>query len=304
MTISVRAMQCFVAVCSCGSISAAAARLHLAQPALSLVMRNLEEEMGVTLLQRSSRGVTPTAAGLRMLAHAREILGRIEAARNDVRDDQSVPRGTVALAMSMSIARLLTVPLLQFSLAHWPGVYIKIIEASTGYIPGFVSSGHVDLGLTFSDEGGVDLQFEPVVEEELVLVSPPGTPIDPAVRVDGKPGVTVAQLADLPMVLPGEPHSLRRLLERYQHHQNLRFQVIAEANAIAQLVHLAAAGLAHTIVSLASCRQEAERGEVVVRRIGPQGLRRPVFLCSSSTVPSSIATRAVAEKVKMLLQTH
>ncbi|WYX30702.1 LysR family transcriptional regulator [Achromobacter denitrificans] len=173
MSMSIRAMQCFVAVVSTGSISRAAAALHVAQPALSLLMRNLEEDLGVVLLHRSARGVAPTAAGARLLAHAREILGRIDAARADVREDLNAPRGAVSLAMSMSMAKLLTVPLLRFSLKHWPGVYLKIIESSTGYIPGFVSSGHADLGLTFSDEASVDLRFQHLIDEELVVVSPP-----------------------------------------------------------------------------------------------------------------------------------
>lgn len=290
-------MQCFVAVCSAGSISGAATRLHLAQPALSLVIRKLEEELGVTLLRRTSRGVMPTAEGVRMLAHAREILERIEAARADVRDDRNTPRGAVAIAMPMSMARLLTVPLLRSCLANWPDVYLKIIEASTGYIPGFVSSGHADLGLTFGDEGSPDLQFQHVMDEELVLVSPPQG--KRAARA--MPGITLDRLAQLPLVLPGEPHSLRRLLNRYQQDKGVRFNVIAEANAIAQLVQLAAAGVAHTIVSHASARQEAERGEVSLRRIRPQPLWRPVYLCRSATLPLSMAALAVGDKIAGLL---
>ncbi|WAI80867.1 MULTISPECIES: LysR family transcriptional regulator [Achromobacter] len=190
MSMSIRAMQCFIAVVSTGSISRAAAALHVAQPALSLLIRNLEEDLDVVLLHRTSRGVTPTTAGTRLLAHAREILGRIDAARADVREDQAAPRGTVSLAMSMSMAKLVAVPLLRFSLRNWPGVYLKIVESSTGYIPGFVSSGHADLGLTFSDDAAVDLRFQHLIDEELVLVSPPGKP--GGCRPKGKPGCRVA----------------------------------------------------------------------------------------------------------------
>ena len=63
MSMSIRAMQCFVAVVSTGSISRAAAALHVAQPALSLLMRNLEEDLGVVLLHRSARGRAHRAGG-------------------------------------------------------------------------------------------------------------------------------------------------------------------------------------------------------------------------------------------------
>ncbi|OXC90461.1 LysR family transcriptional regulator [Achromobacter sp. KAs 3-5] len=300
---SIRAMQCFVAVVSTGSISRAAAALHVAQPALSLLIRNLEEDLGVVLLHRSARGVTPTAAGSRLLAHAREILGRIDAARADVREDINAPRGTVSLAMSMSMAKLLTVPLLRFSLAQWPGVYLKIIESSTGYIPGFVSSGHADLGLTFSDEASVDLRFQHLIEEELVVVSPPAAKPSKRAASDlaGLPSITLRALSALPLVLPGNPHSLRRLLDQYQQREQVQFRIIAEANAIPQLIELAQAGVASTILSYEAVRQEAARGLVVLRRIARPRLTRPVFLCRSDVLPLSMAAAAVADRVARII---
>ncbi len=303
MSMSIRAMQCFVAVVSTGSISRAAAALHVAQPALSLLIRNLEEDLGVVLLHRSARGVTPTAAGSRLLAHAREILGRIDAARADVREDINAPRGTVSLAMSMSMAKLLTVPLLSFSLAQWPGVYLKIIESSTGYIPGFVSSGHADLGLTFSDEASVDLRFQHLIEEELVVVSPPAAKPSKRAASDlaGLPSITLRALSALPLVLPGNPHSLRRLLDQYQQREQVQFRIIAEANAIPQLIELAQAGVASTILSYEAVRQEAARGLVVLRRIARPRLTRPVFLCRSDVLPLSMAAAAVADRVARII---
>lgn len=305
MSMSIRAMQCFVAVVSTGSISRAATALHVAQPALSLLMRNLEEDLGVVLLHRSARGVAPTAAGARLLAHAREILGRIDAARADVREDLNAPRGAVSLAMSMSMAKLLTVPLLRFSLKHWPGVYLKIIESSTGYIPGFVSSGHADLGLTFSDEASVDLRFQHLIDEELVVVSPPAAKSrsakKPAADLHALPAISLRALSELPLVLPGNPHSLRRLLDQYQQRERVEFRVIAEANAIPQLIELAQAGVAHTILSYEAVRQEAQRGEVVLRRIGASRLTRPVFLCRSDVLPLSMAAAAVADRLARII---
>ncbi|WP_424625845.1 LysR family transcriptional regulator [Achromobacter marplatensis] len=304
MSMSIRAMQCFVAVVSAGSISRAAAALHVAQPALSLLIRNLEEDLGVVLLHRSARGVAPTTAGTRLLAHAREILGRIDAARADVREDLTAPRGTVSLAMSMSMAKLVAVPLLRFSLAHWPGVYLKIIESSTGYIPGFVSSGHADLGLTFSDDAAVDLRFQHLIDEELVVVSPPPprTRAKPrAVELDALPTMGLQALAELPLVLPGNPHSLRRLLDHYQQQEHAAFRVIAEANAIPQLIELVQAGLAHTILSYEAVRVEAMRGDVVLHRIKKPRMTRPVYLCRSDVLPLSMAASAVADQVSRII---
>lgn len=304
MSMSIRAMQCFVAVVSSGSISRAATALHVAQPALSLLIRNLEEDLGVVLLHRSARGVAPTTAGTRLLAHAREILGRIDAARADVREDLTAPRGTVSLAMSMSMAKLVAVPLLRFSLENWPGVYLKIIESSTGYIPGFVSSGHADLGLTFSDDAAVDLRFQHLIDEELVVVSPPSprNRAKPrAAELEALPTMGLPTLAGLPLVLPGNPHSLRRLLDHYQQQERATFRVIAEANAIPQLIELVQHGLAHTILSYEAVRAEAMRGDVVLHRIKKPRMTRPVYLCRSDVLPLSMAASAVADQVSRII---
>jgi len=193
--------------------------------------------------------------------------------------------------------------------AHWPGVYLKIIESSTGYIPGFVSSGHADLGLTFSDEASVDLRFQHLIDEELVVVSPPlakrGKHGKHGKRASSElaalPTITLRALSALPLVLPGNPHSLRRLLDQYQQREQVEFRVIAEANAIPQLIELAQAGVAHTILSFEAVRQEAERGLVQLRRISRPRLTRPVFLCRSDVLPLSLAAAAVADHVARII---
>ena len=113
--------------------------------------------------------------------------------------------------------------------------------------------------------------------------------------------MSLRALAELPLVLPGNPHSLRRLLDEYQQRQRVEFRVIAEANAIPQLIELAQAGVAHTILSYEAVRQEASRGQVVLRRIGKPRLTRPVFLCRSDVLPLSMAASAVADRVARII---
>ncbi|MCY1508141.1 LysR substrate binding domain protein [compost metagenome] len=108
-------------------------------------------------------------------------------------------------------------------------------------------------------------------------------------------------VAELPLVLPGNPHSLRRLLDQYQQRERVAFRVIAEANAIPQLIELAQAGVAHTILSYEAVRQEAERGDVVLHRIGKPRMTRPVFLCRSDVLPLSMAASAVADQVGRII---
>src|SRR3954449_6054409 len=83
----IRQLRYFVAVAERGSVSQAAVELHLSQSALSETLRKLEVELGVELLERSSRGVRPTAAGDALLAGARTALAAFDAALNAARGE-------------------------------------------------------------------------------------------------------------------------------------------------------------------------------------------------------------------------
>ncbi len=294
MAIDIRSLRCFVAVVSAGSISRAADNLHLAQPALSLQIKHIEQELGVALFDRIARGVIPTAAGVRFLNHATDILRRLEVAVEDVRESAAEPAGKVAIGLPQSIAKILTVPLVQETLRRWPKVELQIIELSTGYIPNHLLTGHIDLGVSFGEEAGVGLRFDHLVDEDLILLGAPGQ-LSANIGSMGKKSAQIrfSELGRFPMILPAGVHSLRVLIDGYQNKHHVKLNVIAEVNAIPQLIELVAAGVGHTILSYASVKRELETGLLSGARIVNPGISRPVFLCRSATVSLSIASSAL-----------
>ena len=107
----IRTLRYFVTITEEGTISKAALRLHVAQPALSLQLRKLEAELGSVLLHRTARGVSVTASGAKLLVHAQDILRRFDAAREDIQAEAPEPTGNVVLGLSQSIAMMLGAPL-------------------------------------------------------------------------------------------------------------------------------------------------------------------------------------------------
>jgi len=299
MPVDVRGLRCFLAVTAAGSVSRAAEVLHLAQPALSLQIKHLEETLGVALFTRSYKGVVPTAAGLRFESHAREILKRLDLACEDVRDLVSDPEGRVAFGLPQSMAKILTVPLVREAIRRWPKVRLQVIEMSTGYIPGHLLSGHIDIGLTFQANAGSGLLFDHVVDEDLVLVAAPGR-LDAGLR-RGAPGAPLAgtvrfrDLRRYPLILPTGEHGLRALIDGYARAQKVELAVLAEVNAIPELIALAAAGVGCTILSYASVHAEVRKGWLSAARISHPAVSRPVYLCRSATMPLSIAASTVLD---------
>lgn len=295
-----------MAVASAGSISRAADNLHIAQPALSLQIKNIEDDLGVQLFDRTPKGVTPTAAGARFLVHAIDILKRIDVAYEDVQDAVNEPTGRVALGLPQSIAKILTVPLVAEILRRWPKIQFQMIELSSGYIPGYLVNGHIDIGLTFGADEGSGLRVTHLVDEDLVFVTSPAQ-IKKALgnaAADLKE-IELAELQRFAMILPTGVHSLRNRIDEFLTARRLSLNVVAEVNTIPQLIELAASGVGSTILSYASVIGDRAEKRLATLRIVEPRLFRTVYLCRSASAPLSIATALVqdllTETVKMMV---
>ncbi len=281
-----RALRYFVGVAECGSFSRAAERLHTAQPNLSLQIQKLEAELGVRLFHRSRKGATATAAGERLLGHARAILTQAQAARDDLRTEAAEPIGPVVFGLPQSIAITLAVPVVREVIRRWPRVVLSVVDANTGDIPDRIRSGQFDLGLVFRAETGIDLRYNRLVEEELILVGPPGA-------LAGRVSITIAEVSQLPLLLPSRRHSLREFIETCARRHNVSLDVVAEVDAMPQLRDLAMAGAGYSILAYASVRREVEAVRLDGSRIVEPVLRRSCFLCRSATLPPTRPVQAV-----------
>lgn len=296
MTLDLRSLRSFVAVASAGSISAAAESQHIAQPALSVQVKQLEEHLGTPLFDRHARGVTLTAAGDRFLVHAMGILRRVDVACEDVRSAVDEPSGRVSIALPQSVAKFVTVPLVQNVVRQWPKIRLQMVEMSTGYIPDQLLRGQIDIGVTFGIEDDARLQFSHLMDEELVLATSRhqllNLRIPPAMLTDG---VALKSIDSLPMVLPTTAHSLRRRIEEYLSKESVSLNVIAEVNAIPELIELAVAGVGSTILSFAAINEPMTSGRLLALQIKSPKMTRSIYLGRSATLPMSIAAIKVQD---------
>jgi DNA-binding transcriptional LysR family regulator len=296
-----RTLRSFVAIVEEGSFSAAAERLRIAQPALSLQTKKLEEELGSQLLQRLPRGVVPTPAGQKLLAHARDLLARAAFAIDDLRGDAAEPMGEVTVGLPQSVAAMLTVPLVRRVLEDLPQVRLRVIESMTGYIPDWLREGRLDLGMVFREEVGRNLSLERLLDEQLFLVGPRDAEGGPPFS-DGEIGqVAFGDLVHLPMVLPGAPHGLRDLIDQRGRRAGIRLRVIAEVDALAQLTAVASAGLGWSILSFTTIREALAAGQIRAWRIEDPAITRSIFLCRPADRPGTRAVVAVEQRLRQAI---
>lgn len=182
-------LRTFVAVADAGSLAAGAPQVFLSQSAVSEQLRKLEQHAGQSLLVRSRAGVVPTAAGLRLLAHARQLLVLSESAWNDLRGVQL--EGTLRLGVTDYFRPAELAGLLACVQGRHPGVRLQVTVQKSGDVEAGYAQGAFDVGIAMRlpapaagrpagapapARGGQVLRREPLhwMGAEQIAAAPPG----------------------------------------------------------------------------------------------------------------------------------
>jgi LysR family nitrogen assimilation transcriptional regulator len=273
-----RYLKAFLKIADTGSISRAAESLGIAQPSLSQQLLRLEDEVGTALFRRTARGVTLTEAGRVFQEHARQILCGTEQAVEDLRGLSGEATGEVIVAVPWTISQIAAVTLVEAFRRHAPLVRLRLVEALTGQIRGWLDSGKIDLGV-LHDLGPIrHLSTRPLAVEELFLAGPAGrygTAEDPVT-------IEPAHLAGMPLVLPGQPHGLRQVIEHECSALHLMPSVALELDAIGHIGALVARGECATIAPLPVLAGELAVGTISLARIGENGMHRRLCLARNA----------------------
>ena len=190
-----RQLRYFVKIVEAGSFSRAAATIHVAQPALSQQIAELEERLGLKLLQRSARGVTPTAAGEVLFREASSILHQLDQLPGIVRSSSGDPEGAVSLGLAYSLANTLIGPLVSRVQTSLPKVKLKLSDADSRSLGAGVVSNSLDMAVVYEDELVSAFSRRPIFRHRMYLIGSQSS--------FNKASVSIDEIATLPLVLPG-----------------------------------------------------------------------------------------------------
>jgi LysR family nitrogen assimilation transcriptional regulator len=288
----IKALRTFVTVAELGSFSAAARRLHVAQPALSRQVKELEAQLAVRLLTRSPHGVKVTEAGERLLLFALDLLRQFERAWDVVHAVDEPIAGDVSIGLPTSTGAVLAVPLLRRVKERFPRIRLHLIESLTGYLEEWVMAGRLDLAVLYNAEASSKLELTPLLIEELCLIVP--AKHLPAARRS----VPFTEVSRFPLILPALPHALRRVVEQAARSHGVQLDVAYEVDSLPALKVLVQSGEACAILSAGAVGREIADGTLRALRIVRPALVRSVSLAASALLDM---TSARAEVIRLIV---
>jgi LysR family nitrogen assimilation transcriptional regulator len=292
-----RQLRYFVTIVDHGALSRAALVLHVAQPALTQQLRQLEDELGAQLLHRSAHGVLSTDAGKVFYEHAQAILKQVADARSAVTQSTTRPAGSVTLGLPHSISGALALPLLTAARATYPEITLQLTEEISGNLAEQLKSGRINLAVLFDDGQLGQFAGTPLVEEDLMFLCRAGSGFAPSGA-----SVALAEALASTLILPGPQQGVRPRIEQVAQRAGLALANVIEINSIAILKSALLADMGATLLPLAPLQPEIASGAIAARPIHSPAIARSVTLCASRNIPLTNAAAAISRLVRQVTE--
>ena len=269
-------MRTLVSIVEQGSLSAAARARRISQPAVTKQVQRMEAELGLVLLARGPRRqIALTPAGERLLAFARETLGRYETLERDLEMLRTVDQGTLSLAASTIPGEYMLPALLAAFRTEYPQVEVQMTISDTAEVATRLLADEFDVGVIGSTIRRPGLRLERWVGDEIVLAVPPNHAF--AMRQT----VSIEELLEQPLILREEGSGTRRSVEASLARVGLCLaegRVILTLGSTQAVLQAVAQGLGLGFVSARAAAQAEADGHLARTRLAGIDLRRDLYL--------------------------
>jgi DNA-binding transcriptional LysR family regulator len=250
-----RQIQYFVALYEEKSITKAARRLNVVQPAVSMQIRRLEFDNGVVLFERSAQGVIPNAAATRLYPLCVEILERLEGVKEELRNISGRLIGNLSIGVPPSVALGILPRVLMEFCSQNPNVRLTVHEGYSAHLVEWLVDGKLDVAVLSESEEERRLRHQRLVTEELLLVT------NVKSKIQG-PQVKCADIQDLKLVLPSSQNLTRILIDNEIERAGLKLSATMEVDSLAVVFGLIQDAGWNSILPASAIRGAVERREL------------------------------------------
>lgn len=256
MRVTLRQLQAFAALARAGSFHRAAERMHITQPGLSVLIRQLEDAVGIKLIERTTRAMALTEAGREFLVSAERILGDVDRSVADLADLRVKRRGRVRVAAPPLLASTLVPPIVARFVALHPGVTVTVQDVLAEQVLRQIAVDEADIGIGTFRPSVVEVDRRRLFADELVLVCPREHRLAKRRKLGWK------DLAGARVVAMSRDSSYQQLVDHALVEQSVPVERAFEVGYIGTALALVAAGLGVTVLP-AYVADQLDRGRLV-----------------------------------------
>jgi len=267
-SMDMRQLEMFRAVAEDGAFTAAAARLHVSQSAVSRQLKLLEEELGTLVFHRTGRGVTLTAPGELLLSAAHRITREIDDVVSQISDTQALQRGVLSIGGGMTVCLYILPKLLRKFRAQFKEMDLRVITGSTDAILRLLRAREIEIALLTLPVVAADLEVVPVLKEEMVVVTAAKHPLGRGRSIDPR------ALAKVPLILFESGSNSRRAVDELLRDEKIPVNVIMETENVEIIKSMVASGLGVTVIPYAAIQPEVRHGRLRWTRLRGHRLYR------------------------------
>ena len=266
--VTLRQLRTFKTVADMKSFSLAAQRLALSQPSVSYQVKELEEALGLPLLDRLGKRVSLTEAGTVVYGYARRMLDVLDEATIAVEEMRGIKRGSLRVGASTTVGiYLLPAALGAFKKLH-PGIVISLEIGTRARVQEQVLLNQLDLAVVGPAAKNSELAIIPFLSDELVVVAPAGH------RLAGRRGLTLKDLAGEPFIMREASSGSRWSLEKEARKAGARLQVAMELGSNGAIKHAVESGLGLAVISRYAIALELASRRLVELKVRGFPIRR------------------------------
>ena len=291
MKIDILGVQAFVAIADKGSFQNAADSLHVTQTAITQRLRKLEDFLGVTLVERTTRSIALSLIGRDFLPQARRLLEELGDALLEIRETGKAERGDVSIACVPTVGVQYLPRVVQEYSARYPNNRIKILDHASSAVADAVLRREAEFGINIAGAHHPELMTMPLLEDQYVLICHEDHPLAKRRRVAWK------QLLPYPLIFAGQVSGNRALLDTALGANGLGLQSFYEVQRSSTAVGLVAERIAAAVVPRLAVQKGAYPNIRTIELVDPV-VSRALVLVVRKTARLSPAAQALFDMIK------
>lgn len=281
-------LKAFCLIVELKSFSKAAEAKFMTQSAMSHLIKKLEDELGVKLLNRNGKTITPTPAGKLFYSQSKQILGQYNIMANSIYDLVKIVKGPLYIGASNTAATYLLPQVFYNFSKEYPEVLIELGVSNTERIMDDLNEGKIDIGIVEGEIKETTLFPEDIAEDEIIMIAADDNPLA------GRKSLTSRDLVSQPFILPETGSGIREFIDDFLRSVKIDPADIKVSMALGSaelIIQMVQSGMGISFVSKWAAFKALKDGSVKILKMSNTKLTRKFYLVCLEKEPSGITAR-------------